>query len=208
LWWIESVRPQKDGAMAPACVRKSKFRDATAAFCLLAIFAVPGCAEFAEWISIDEGPRKAAAASEAESAQLWEMTLMAGRYGVMLGQAREILRLPEPKAPAGDTFPGDSPSEVQRRQALAAFQAGVAAEFAADVNAACKRRRVPHKLKALACEQRAKLPAELHTPTDPDMLALALRNDHVGQFVMPWWNAVCASAPKPRKGEVRVCAIE
>jgi hypothetical protein len=40
------------------------------------------------------------------------------------------------------------------------------------------------------------------------MLALALRNDHVGAFVMPWWNAVCETAPKARGDDVPVCAME
>jgi hypothetical protein len=195
--------------MAPVRVRKFGLPSARIAFAALLLSGISGCAEFAEWISIDEGAQgKAAAVSEAESAQLWEMTLMAGRYGVMLGQAREILRLPEPKVPAGDTFPGGSPDEAKRREALATYQASVATEFATDMDLACKRRRMPRKLRTLACEQHAKLPVELRQPTAPEMQALALRNDHVGQFVMPWWNAVCASAPKPRKGEVRVCAIE
>jgi len=195
--------------MTPVRVRKFGFRSARVAIAALVLLGISGCAEFAEWISIDQdSQRKTAALSQAESAQLWEMTLMAGRYGVMLGQAREILKLPEPKIPAGDTFPGDSPDEAKRREALATYQASVVAEFATDMDAACKRRRVPRKLRALACEQHEKLPGELRQPTAPEMQALALRNDHVGQFVMPWWNAVCASAPKPRKGDVGVCAIE
>jgi hypothetical protein len=194
--------------MVPVRVRECRGRGVRAALAAASLFVVSGCAQFADFISIDADEEGVAAVSEAEKAQLWEMTLMAGRYGVMLGQAREILRLPEPKVPAGDTFPGDSPDDHKRREALAIYQASVAVEFAADVDLACKRRRVPRKLRTMACEQHARLPAELRTPADPDILALALRNDHVGQFVTPWWNAVCATAPKPRRGDVRVCAIE
>ncbi len=194
--------------MVPVRVRRCRGRGVFAALAAASLLVVSGCAQFADFISIDTDEEGAAAVSEAEKAQLWEMTLMAGRYGVMLGQAREILKLPEPKVPAGDTFPGDSPDEAKRREALAIYQASVASEFAADLDLACKRRRVPRKLRDMACEQQAKLPAELRTPAASDMLALALRNDHVGQFVMPWWNAVCATAPEPRRGDVRICAIE
>lgn len=172
------------------------------------LLIVAGCAEFAEWISIDEGGGKADAIAQAEAASLWEMTLMAGRYGVMLDQARDILKLPEQRN-MGASFPTDDTDHGKQRAALAAYQVSVVNEFAVDVGRACARRRVPKKLRALACEQQKKLPAELRTPVEPDMPALAMRNDNVGDFVMTWWDAVCATAPKPKTDDdVPACAME
>jgi hypothetical protein len=180
---------------------------ARAAFVLLTAGALASCAEFADWDLFERDPAREQALAQAEAASLWEMTLMAGRYGVMLGQAREILNLPEPKA-AGEGFPTGDVDVAKQRVALAQYQASVAAEFVADVARACKRKRVPKKVRTLACEQ-AKMPDELQTPVEPDMQALAVRNDRVGDFVMTWWNEVCAVAPKPKSDDdVPPCAME
>jgi hypothetical protein len=126
----------------------------------------------------------------------------------MLGQAREILKLPEPKQPVGEVFPIESNDHMKQRAALAAYQVSVASEFLVDVDRACKRGRVSKKLRAMACDQKAKVPAELAMPVAPELTLLASRNDRVGEFVMPWWNAVCATAPKPRDSDPPACAIE
>lgn len=162
------------------------------------------CAQFSEWMSFD--PEHAEAARQAEASQLWEMTLMAGRYGAMLSQAREILNLPDPK-PSGDGFPTGDIALEKQRAALAAYQVSVAKEFAGDVERACKRGRVPKKVRAHACAEKAKLPAELRVAAAPEMPALAARNDKVGEFVTPWWGAVCDAAPKPKDG-TPACPME
>ena len=174
---------------------------AAAACALLA-----GCAEFGELISFGDAAERAEAKARAESGQLWEMTLMAGRYGAMLSQAREILNLPEPK-PVGDGFPTGDLDPAKQRAALAAYQVSVANEFAGDVARACKQRRVPKSVRAHACGEQAKIPDELRVATAPEVPALSARNDKVGEIVTPWWDAVCATAPKPKDG-TPACPME
>ncbi len=172
------------------------------------LLSVSGCAEFAELISFGDGDQKAEAARQADAASLWEMTLMAGRYGVMLDQAREILKLPEQRA-GGATFPTDDTSDVKQREALAEYQARVVDEFAMDVGRACARSRLPKDIRTLACDHQKKLPVDLRKPVAPEMQALAMRNDRVGEIGMPWWDAVCAKAPKSKgEGDVPACAME
>jgi hypothetical protein len=174
----------------------------------LVLLAAAGCAEFADFISSDTDGRAVAEKQQAEAANLWELTLMAGRYGVMLDQAREILKLPE-QAAGGASFPTSDTENDKQRAALAGYQAAVVKEFAIDVGRACARKRVPKKVRALACEQQKKLPAELRAPVAPEMQALAVRNDNVGEYVMTWWDAVCATAPKPKNDDdMPACAME
>jgi hypothetical protein len=165
-----------------------------------------GCAEMSEMLSYGDEQERAEARAQADTAHLWEMTIMAGRYGVMLGQVREILNLPEPKAAM--SFPTGAEDEAKQREDLARYQANVTAEFLSDVSAACKRKRVRRDLRQMACEQRTKVPGDLQAPVKPDIQMLAMRNDRVGEFIMPWWDAVCATAPKPREGDVPACAME
>jgi hypothetical protein len=168
--------------------------------------ALGGCADMSELFSYGDAAEHAEVRKEAEAAQLWEMTIMAGRYGVMLGQVRAILRLPEPKSDM--SFPTDAEDEAKKREDLARYQANVTAEFLGDIGTACKRKRVPQQLRQMACEQQTKVPAELQAPVKPEIQALAVRNDRVGAFIMPWWDAVCATAPKPREGDVPACVME
>lgn len=172
----------------------------------IAISTLGGCAEMSELFETGDEEKRAEVRAQADTASLWEMTIMAGRYGVMLDQVREILKLPQPKA--GMTFPTDATEEVKQREDLARYQASVTAEFLADVDSACKRKRVRKDLRQMACEQRTKVPSELQAPVKPEIQALAMRNDKVGEFVMPWWDAVCASAPKPKDGDVPACVME
>lgn len=165
-----------------------------------------GCQAFGDFLDFGDAQERAAAKAQADDAQLWEMTLMAGRYGVMLGQAREILNLPEPKRAPGDSFPADTQDPVKQREALARYQADVTVEFERDVSAACKRKRVPASVRKVACAQ--SVPAELRQAVKPEMPALSARNDRVGDVILPWWDAVCATAPKPREGDVPACAME
>ena len=165
-----------------------------------------GCQAFGDFLDFGSAQERAEAQAQADDAHLWEMTLMAGRYGVMLGQAREILNLPEPKRVPGEQFPTGDQDPAKQRAALAKYQADVTAEFAADVGAACKRKRVPASVRKAACGQ--KVPDELRVAVKPEMKALETRNDRVGEVIMPWWDAVCATAPKPKDGDVPACVME
>ncbi|MBI1212027.1 MAG: hypothetical protein GC190_11230 [Alphaproteobacteria bacterium] len=154
----------------------------------------------------DDAPAKARA--EAEAATVWELTIHAGRYGVMLDQARTILKLPEP-----DSAPTDGPpvagESLAERQALAAQQVRVANEFYADAARACSRRRTPAKLRAIACEHKEGVPVELQRPADLDVAALSARNEALDKVVLPWWDAACGSAPKPRGEDAEpICPME
>ncbi len=172
----------------------------------IALAMLGGCADMSEFWSYGDEAEHAEVRAQAEAGQLWEMTLMAGRYGVMLGQVREILNLPEPKQHM--SFPTDATEDAKQREALARYQASVTAEFLTDVSTACKRKRVRRDLRQLACEQQTKVSSDLQAPVKPEIQALAMRNDRVGEFVMPWWDAVCATAPKPREGDVPACIME
>lgn len=169
--------------------------------------AVSACAEFSGWTGFDFSGDEMSARQQADAASLWEMTLMAGRYGVMLGQAREILKLPEPKGQAPD-FPPGAADDKSQREALAQYQVTVAQEFFADAARACKGKRVPAKVRTLACKDQKQIAVNLRTPAPSDIEALSARNEQVGDVVMPWWNAVCAVAPKPKKDDDPVCAME
>lgn len=182
-------------------------RGAVRSFVAVALAALlGGCQAFGDFLDFGDANERAEAQAQAESAQVWEMTLMAGRFGVMLGQAREILNLPEPKRAPGDRFPADTQDPVKQREALARYQADVTAEFERDVGVACKRKRMPASVRKMACAQN--VPAELRQAVKPEIQALSVRNDRVSEVIMPWWDAVCATAPKPRDGDVPVCAME
>ncbi len=174
---------------------------------LLAI-CLGGCAAFEDWVSMDDDGGKAAALAGAESASLMDLSIATGRYSVMLGQAREILRLPELRQPTEDNSGAEANNLAQERALLAAQQAQVANEFLADATRACQRRRVPKGVRSLACEQQRKMPGELRKPTAPELAALTMRNDRVGEFIIEWWDAVCALAPKPRGDDPPACSIE
>lgn len=162
-----------------------------------------GCAEFSEWISFDNDT---AAKSKADQASLWEMTLMAGRYGVMLDQAREILKLPDPKQPP--SFPTNTPDDMAQRKALATYQVSVAQQFFADAQKACKARKVPAKVRSIACQDQRQVADALRAQAPLELAALSSRNDQVGNVITPWWDAVCALAPKPKEGDMPACAME
>ena len=175
---------------------------------ILLAMCLGGCAAFEDWVLIDDDGGKAAALAGAESASLMDLSIATGRYSVMLGQAREILRLPEPRQPAGDGTGAEADNLALERAVLAAQQAQVTNEFLADAARACQRRRVPKGVRSLACEQQRKMPAELRKPTTPELAALTIRNDRVGEFIIEWWDAVCAHAIKPRGDDPPACSIE
>ena len=134
--------------------------------------------------------------------------IMNGRYSVMLGQAREILRLPEPKALDSQGTGVGGAEGAQERAQLAKSQVQVANEFLGDTARACQRRKLPRHVRAVACTQQKKAPPEFHTPVAPELPALSSRNDKLGDMIMEWWGAVCATAPKAKAGEPSACSIE
>ena len=133
---------------------------------------------------------------------------MAGRYGVMLSQARAILGLPEPAGAADDLFSSDTRDATRERLALARYQVAVASEFFADASLACAKADAPKAIRKLACSHNDGVPAELRAPTLPELEALSARNDALGLLIMPWWDAACALAPKPAEGEDPACVME
>lgn len=161
------------------------------------------CAElFGDSVSMTTDTR-----GNAETATLSELTIMAGRYSVMLDQARSILKLPEPSATDAQ-FSSGGGEGIAERKALAAQQVLVAHEFYADTARACAKRRVPSKLRALACRHRAGVPVELRQPAALDVAALSARNEALDKVVLPWWDAACAAAPKGGADDEPVCPME
>ena len=183
----------------------ARFFRKAASVALISVFAgaAGGCAEFSEWISLDNGSE---AKAKAERADLWEMTLMAGRYGVMLDQAREILNLPDPKQPL--SFPTDAHDDQTQRKSLATYQVSVVNQFLADAARACKGRRVPANVKSIACKDQRHVAEALRAPPALELPTLSSRNDQVGNVITPWWDAVCAHAPKAKNGEPSACVME
>jgi hypothetical protein len=181
-----------------------------AQFALLAVVAaaVGGCSEVSGLFGDDAASPPEKAREQVDAASVWELTLMTGRYGVMLDQARSILKLPEPTSDE-PTFPSGAGEGLEERQALARQQVIVAQEFYADVARACAKKRIPSKLKTMACEHKGGVPVELTRPPTLDVAALSARNDALDKVVMPWWDAACASAPKPRNADDEpVCIME
>ena len=176
---------------------------------LLRIGAIAAAAVFASSCTelTGDGDTPAGARADAEAASVWELTLMAGRYGVMLDQARTILRLPEPEA-MDSGFSAGSGEGLAERKALAAQQVRVASEFYADAAWACANKRTPKKLRAMACAQRGGVPVELRQPAALEVAALSARNEALDKVVMPWWDAACAAAPKRGTDDEPVCPME
>jgi hypothetical protein len=152
--------------------------------------------------------RESKQTSGAESPDIWEMTIMAGRYGVMLSQAREILGLPEPARKVYDLLSADTRDEARERVMLAHYQVAVASEFFEDMALACGKADVPEAIRALACRHRSGVPAHLRKEAKPDLESLSARNDALGEIIMPWWDTACALAPKAAEDEDPACVME
>lgn len=169
-------------------------------------FSLSGCAVFEDLVSVDEDGANISTVAAGETQSLMELSIMTGRYGAMLDQAREILRLPQPKEVVAVTAGGGEDSAAERIE-LAQQQVKIANEFIVDAKRACTRRGVSKTLRALACDSQRKVPVELQAPPQPELLALEKRSDQMGEYIMTWWQAVCDEAPKPRDGEP-VCPME
>jgi hypothetical protein len=199
--FVNIPNPTKDSSMRHQGYRRA-MRVVAAA--LLALPAA-GCAMFEDMVTPDEDGTQVSR-SEAEASTLFELSIMTGRYGVMLDQAREILRLPQPR-PTAPSELADEGSTAAQRAELARQQAAIANEFLVDARKACQLRRLPKDVKSIACETRRKVPAELRTPVKPELPSLQKRSDDMGEFIITWWEAACATAPKRRDDEP-VCPME
>jgi len=138
-------------------------------------------------------------------ARLLELAIATGRYGVMLAQAREILGLAEPSAPAGTPSMESLPDALAR---ISELQAGIARELLADTQIACSRDGLALPLRQLACVTLEKLSPKFAVPVSPVLAEVSARDEALGAIVMRWWDGVCASVPEPPDGEMPVCPIE
>ena len=175
---------------------------------LAAAIGLSGCAMFEDAISVDDDGGQTRVASGADAHTLMELSIATGRYGVMLGQVREILRLPEPRVPVVDSVTpatGDLDRELTE---LADQQVRVTKEFLADTAKACQRKRVPKKLRRLACQGQKDVSAPLLAPARADMKSITARDEDVNRFILGWWDAVCETVPRPRNGDPHACSIE
>ena len=110
---------------------------------LATAISLSGCAMFEDAISVDDDGGQTRMASGAEAQSLMELSIATGRYGVMLGQVREILRLPEPKIPVADSVSPTTRDLDRELTELADQQVRVTMEFLADTSKACQRKGVP-----------------------------------------------------------------
>jgi hypothetical protein len=88
------------------------------------VCSLAGCAIYDDVMGRDEegaAPRL----SPEDAARVTELFIATGRYGVMLGQAREILRLPETKMGQGETTGSDATDPLQELRGIAALQAQI-----------------------------------------------------------------------------------
>ena len=153
-------------------------------------------------------PMSPAAANHAPD--IMEMRIMAGRFPIMLSQARDILILPEPRTEIGNVTSEDGAKE---RTELAAAQSSIEAEFLADTAAACAMDNLAPTLRNLACAHQtgaagSVLKLEIPIGVTPDLAALQQRNDALFGAISPWWTAACAAAPRPKVDEPPPCIME
>lgn len=138
-------------------------------------------------------------------ARVLELSIATGRYGVMLTQVREILRLPEPNELAVTPSSESLPQAVRH---IAEQQAVIARELVTDTRLACGRDDLASAVRQLACEIAGTLPPIFQEPVSASLVEVAARDEVLGAVVMRWWDSVCASASSPSGGEMRACPIE
>lgn len=175
---------------------------------LAAAISLSGCAMFEDAISVDDDGGQTRIASGADAEALMDLSIATGRYGVMLGQVREILRLPEPKVPVADSVSTTTRDLDRELTELANQQVRVTMEFLADTARACQRKRVSKKLRSLACQGQGQVPASLRSPANADIKSITARDEDVNRLILGWWDAVCETVPRPRNGDPHACSIE
>jgi hypothetical protein len=173
---------------------------------ILMTSSLSGCSVYEDMMRGDEDQARVRLSPE-EASRVQELYIATGRYGVMLGQVRDILRLPE-AATAGDPAATSSGDPVQELRGIADQQVRVARELSGDVLAACNRSGVPDAVRQLGCETARAFPARLKQPVIAQVAAVSARDEELGALVMRWWDAACSVAPKPAEGEPHACSIE
>lgn len=168
--------------------------------------SLSGCAIYEDIMQQDGGASDQRLTAE-DTSRITELYIATGRYGVMLSQARDILRLPESVA-AGDAAVPAAGDPLQELRGIADQQVRVARELASDTAAACGRAGLPEGVRAVACETARGVPASLQQPVPAQVAAVAARDQELGGLVMRWWDKACSVAPKPSAGEPHACSIE
>lgn len=170
------------------------------------VSCLSGCSIYEDMMRGDEDQARVRLSPE-DSARVTELYIATGRYGVMLAQVRDILRLPE-NVTAGDAAVISSADPVQELRGIADQQVRVARELSSDTLAACNRTGVPDAVRQLGCETAGAFPARLKQPVTAQIAAVSARDEELGALVMRWWDAACSVAPKPAEGEPHACSIE
>jgi len=168
--------------------------------------SLSGCAIYDDVMQQDEDASPQRLTAE-DVSRITELYIATGRYGVMLSQARDILRLPESPA-AGDAVVPTAGDPLQELRGIAEQQVRVARELAGDTAAACGRPGVPERVRAVACETARAAPASLQQAVRAEVAAVTGRDLQLGALVMGWWDKACSVAPKPAAGEPHACSIE
>lgn len=165
-----------------------------------------GCAIYDDVMQQDEdaSPQRL---TEEDVSRINELYIATGRYGVMLSQARDILRLPE-SVSGGNAVVPTAGDPLQELRGIAEQQVRVARELAGDTAVACGRPGIPAGVSAVACETARTVPASLQQAVPVEVAAIAARDQKLGALVMDWWDKACSVAPKPAAGEPHACSIE
>jgi hypothetical protein len=176
---------------------------------VLALTAIlPACSIVEDMLGPGDEPIPQAQPTSADLQSLSELTIATGRYGVMLGQVRDILRLPEPAHMGGEAAEPLARTFNDELVALARQQSSVAHELLTDAGAACQRTALPQAVRAVACSTRDALAGGAKQEAGPSLKAIAARDAGLGPIVIRWWDSVCATVPQSRAGEPHACSIE
>lgn len=169
---------------------------------------LPACSVVEDMLGAGDEPVPQAQPTSADLQSLSDLTITTGRYGVMLGQVREILQLPEP-APAGSGA-AEPPARTFNDElaALARQQASIARELLVDAGAACQRPALPRAVRDMACSTRDALAGGAKQEAGPSLKAIAARDAGLGPIVLRWWDSVCATVPQTGIGDPHACSIE
>lgn len=165
-----------------------------------------GCSVYEDIMRQDEDETRPRLSPE-DASRVMELYIATGRYGVMLAQARDILRLPETVV-SPEATPSPAGDPVQELKSISEQQVRVARELAGDTLVACNRAGVPDDVRRVACETAKAVPASMQTAVPAQLGAVASRDGALGGLVMRWWEQVCSTAPKAAGGEPHACAIE
>lgn len=168
--------------------------------------SLSGCAIYDDIMQQDQDASPQRLTAE-DTSRITELSIATGRYGVMLSQARDILRLPE-SVTAGDAVAPAAGDPLRELRGITEQQVRVARELAGDTAAACGRPDMPEGVRAVACETARAVPVSLQQAVPAEVPAVAERDQQLGALVMGWWEKACSVAPQPAAGEPHACSIE